>query len=482
MTTPSGRLEHMARTDPDRVLIIDHGRPVTASRLYRIAVRLGTWLRRQGLAPGDVVGLTVRDGLRHLATSYALMQSGCAHVPLASHEPALMRAAMAGRCGVRCVIGEGPQARLDGVALIVPDFEAIFDDGALDDAVAGARPDETAVILTSSGATGRPKLVACTERQLFAYGQTEIVDAPAFFMHYSIESNSAKWIGLANLAHGLTIVFEDAERVSLPEICIKHGVGRLHLYPAKLESFCRAATDHTEAERAVLARTHIVTGGTRVVGPVRHEVTRLLTPRLHVMYGATECGVVATASPDSHADWPDAVGYPAPGVQVRVVDDRGQDLPPGEVGLIRIRSAWSASAYLDDEEATARMFRDGWFQPGDLARRAADGRLTVIGRGDDMMILNSINVFPEEIEMIAMGYPGVLECAAFARRGTAWGDIPMLAVVGGPDLDTRALLAWCRERLGTRAPRGALRVEAIPRNAVGKVLRRELEASDPGQD
>jgi long-chain acyl-CoA synthetase len=105
-----------------------------------------------------------------------------------------------------------------------------------------------------------------------------------------------------------------------------------------------------------------------------------------------------------------------------------------------------------------------------------DGTLMLAGRGDDMMILGTINVFPAEIERAAAGFPGLADCAAFAYRSDALGDIPLIAAVEthAGTLDAGALVAHCRARLGLRAPRKAIIVPVLPRNAAGKVLRREL--------
>ena len=105
-----------------------------------------------------------------------------------------------------------------------------------------------------------------------------------------------------------------------------------------------------------------------------------------------------------------------------------------------------------------------------------DGTLRIAGRGDDMMILGTLNIFPAEIERAAEGFRGVVECAAFPLRSAVHGDIPMLAAVTRDGFDAAALLAECRAKLGLRAPRKVVVVAALPRNAAGKVLRRELAA------
>ncbi len=476
MTILSRILEHLALGDAQRVAVIDHGRKVTYADLNRHAWRMVAWLHGQGLRPGDVVGLTVRDGLRHVVSTYALMRLGCVQVPLASHEPLAMRALLAARCRVDCVVSDVADGGIDGVGLIAPDYEAILADLSLDAAgVPASGSDGTAMILTSSGTTGRPKLVACTQRQIHGYGQPVIKEASVGFIHFSIESSAAKWNSLAYLARGMTIVFENAEQVSLAEICERHGVSRVNLFPGKLETLAKAGGS------AVCVRpfegVHFLTGGAVVNASLRSAVQARISAQLHVLYGATECGLAAVAGPDLHARWPNSVGYPCPGVEIRIVDDGGTSLPAGATGFVRIRSPWSATSYLDDEEASAKMFRDGWFQPGDVGSMTQDGQLIFCGRGDDMMILNSIKIFPAEIEAVAGSFPGVRECAAFPMRSAAYGDIPLLAVVADPGLDTAALLAWCRQRLGTRAPRKVIAYSTLPRNALGKVLRRELEAA-----
>jgi acyl-CoA synthetase (AMP-forming)/AMP-acid ligase II len=133
-----------------------------------------------------------------------------------------------------------------------------------------------------------------------------------------------------------------------------------------------------------------------------------------------------------------------------------------------------AKHYYDDAEATLRAFRDGWFYPGDTAHFAETGELCFDGRGDDMMILASINIFPSEIEAAAEILQGVTECAAFSIRSGEFGDVPMLAVVSGGTTTPEVLLVSMRRTLGVRAPRRVIFVEALPRNAEGKIQRAEL--------
>jgi long-chain acyl-CoA synthetase len=220
--------------------------------------------------------------------------------------------------------------------------------------------------------------------------------------------------------------------------------------------------------------------GARVPGPLRAEIQARLTREVVVNLASTESGGITRAGPDDHAVHPDTVGRPNPGVQVELVDEEDRPLPVGETGRLRVRSPAMVDGYIGDPAATARAFRDGWFYSGDVGFFLPDGSLVHLGRSDDMMNLGTIKIFPAEIEATAAGFPGLVDCAAFARRAGAIGDIPMLAVVAREGFDADALMAHCRARLGLRAPRKILVLPTLPRNAQGKVLRRVLAEQAAG--
>jgi acyl-coenzyme A synthetase/AMP-(fatty) acid ligase len=468
-----GRIAYLAGHNAEGIAVINHGRSICYDALYADIRRMSGWLLKQGMRPGDCAGLTVSDEYAHLVTSLAFMRLGCSHITLPSREPATMRSALASRCNASCVICDGPQARLPDMASLEPSFEDIFGDSDLETDPSD-QETQALLLMTSSGTTGRPKLIHCTQSQIFGYGLPDIPSPAVLYRLTSIESNVGKWSHLSNLAHGRTLVFCDMEKYHLTEICARHGVTMANMSGARAAALLRDIGD----SRGVPAfeGVRFVLGGSPVPGPLREQIQRHLTAELYVMYGATECGIVTAAGPETHSSLPGGVGRPLPGVEIRVVDDDGRPLPAGELGSVCIRSRVSATSYFDDPEASARSFRDGWFLPGDMASLTPDGMLDFAGRGDDMMILNTINIFPSEIETVAEAYPGVNSCAAFSVPSKAYGDIPILAVVADAGFDLSALREHCREHLGLRAPRKVVRVENIPRNSVGKVMRRELQA------
>jgi acyl-CoA synthetase (AMP-forming)/AMP-acid ligase II len=142
---------------------------------------------------------------------------------------------------------------------------------------------------------------------------------------------------------------------------------------------------------------------------------------------------------------------------------------------VRVRGEGVIKAYLDNPEATARHMRGGWFHPGDLASFTARGALVLQGRTDDMMIFDGLNIYPAEIERALLQHPAVAEAAAFPVRSKVHQDRPAAAVVLRHPAPERDIKAWCRERIGSAAPHLVLILAGLPRNAGGKVVKRELQ-------
>ena len=209
---------------------------------------------------------------------------------------------------------------------------------------------------------------------------------------------------------------------------------------------------------------------------MRRQIIEGLTPNLHVTYATSDFGSIATAGPAHHASDENVVGAIHPGVDLEIVDDRDLPMPAGQAGLIRVRSGGMATGDSDDAEATARFFRDGWFYPGDVGRLNEDGLLVFEGRGDDMINLAGINIYPAEVERLIEELPGVVECAMFALKTENFGDVPLVAVVADRTLTADGILKYAKERLGLRAPRRVFLIDELPRNGAGKIVRDRLHA------
>ena len=203
---------------------------------------------------------------------------------------------------------------------------------------------------------------------------------------------------------------------------------------------------------------------------LRREIRQRLTPNLAVMYGTNEVAAwISAADGESLDRFPDSIGFPAPGVEMGIADDEGQPLPPARLGLIRARVPGMPAGYLDDPEASAKTFRDGWYYPGDLGMLAPEGALYFKGRADDMMNFNGIKIYPAEIEAALLEHAAVAEAAAFALPSPVHQDVPAAFIQRLEPVPARQLDQWCRNRLLGRAPQALLVMRRLPRDAAGRV-------------
>jgi acyl-CoA synthetase (AMP-forming)/AMP-acid ligase II len=477
--TVIGMIEAVALRSPDHPALIRDGVPVTYREIVRLVRAMADQLSRGGLGPGDPVGITLDDAWTNILVSLALLRLGCRQVALPSYEPAALRAEMAQRLGLVAVVGTA-EAALPGARLLIPDPGAAAAAAPRDGETAAPPARGAEIVFSTSGTTGRPKLMVATEAAIL--DQADVLAAYGMVFHHQLgcDSTHGRRLTLRSLCIGGTEMLDGAGMPpeALARLVVRWGVERIHLTPRAAAGLVEAFDGR--AESAWPEGVHLYVTGARIPQAFRLRLQAALRCRVVVGYGMTEVGLVSIAGPADHGLDPDAVGPVLPGVEVRVVDEAGRALPPDEEGLLRFRSAGMVTGYLDDPEATARGFPDGWFQPGDVGRLTASGQLRVAGRRDDRMTLGVIKIMPAEIEAVAERFPGVRDCAAFALPSRGLGDIPMLAAVAEPGVDAAALLAHCRAALGMRAPRKVVLVPALPRNAAGKVLRRDLVAMARG--
>jgi malonyl-CoA/methylmalonyl-CoA synthetase len=170
-----------------------------------------------------------------------------------------------------------------------------------------------------------------------------------------------------------------------------------------------------------------------------------------------------------------SVGFPLPGISVRIESETGTEAAPGEVGELLVRGPNVFRGYWRQAEATAAAFRDGWFRTGDMADRSVDGYYTLQGRRSDVIISGGFNIYPREVEEVLAATPGVREAAVVGVPDRIRGELPVAYVVADHAIDARTLEQVCRRQLAFfKVPRTFIPVEALPRNALGKVLKHLL--------
>ncbi len=196
-------------------------------------------------------------------------------------------------------------------------------------------------------------------------------------------------------------------------------------------------------------------------------------------YGMSET-LMNISNPYEGERRPGSVGFPLPGVGVRIVDGDGRDLPAGTVGELLVRGPNLFSGYWRRPEATAEaMLPGGWFRTGDLAECAPDGYYTLRGRRTDLIISGGFNLYPREIEELLLEYPGIRDVVVCGVPDERRGEVPVAYLVTSEPLDPAALDQFCRRALASfKIPRAFIQVESLPRNAMGKVQKNLLPAAE----
>ncbi|MEZ5100016.1 MAG: AMP-binding protein [Thermoleophilia bacterium] len=198
---------------------------------------------------------------------------------------------------------------------------------------------------------------------------------------------------------------------------------------------------------------------------------------LHETYGSTEGGIVTNLRPPDQLRKEQCVGQPFPVTEVRLLDEHGEEVPTGEVGELYSRSPYLFNGYWGMPEATADAFRDGWMSVGDMARKDDEGFIYIVDRKKDMIISGGVNIYPREIEEVLHLHPAVAEAAVVGVQDDYWGEAVKAIVALRADATASEddLLDHCAQSLARyKLPKQLVFVDALPRNAAGKVLRREL--------
>jgi long-chain acyl-CoA synthetase len=194
-------------------------------------------------------------------------------------------------------------------------------------------------------------------------------------------------------------------------------------------------------------------------------------------YGSTELFRPLSYLAADPTDYPECVGRPVPGVEIRVVDDDGHAPGPGEEGELLIRTPAVMDGYLDSTEDTTAVLSDGWFRTGDIARITPDSYVTIVGRKRERILRGGYSVFPTEVEAVLLTHPAVAEAAVLGMPHPELGEDVAAFVTLRPDgaATPDELIAHCRDRLAAfKYPRRVILLDALPKSPTGKVLKAKL--------
>jgi long-chain acyl-CoA synthetase len=465
---------------------------LTYDALDERSARVAGLLAARGVEPGDRVGLMLPNLPQFAMLYYGVLRVGAVVVPMNPLLKAREVEFYLGDSGAKAIFAWDAVAReaakgaeaagADFVPVAPAEFDRLLGDHAPEPAVAGRADDDTAVILYTSGTTGKPKGAELTHANLL---RNAAVAATTLF-HLEPEDvvmgclplfhSFGQTCGL-NAAVGsgacLTLLprFDPGkalEVIQRDRVTIFEGVPTM--YVALLNHPRRGDYD-------VSSLRLCVSGGAALPVEVLRGFEDAFGCIILEGYGLSETSPVASFNHPDRQRKPGSIGTPIQGVEMRLVGPGGEDVPAGEVGEIAIRGHNLMKGYWRREQATSEAVPDGWLRTGDLARQDEDGYFFIVDRKKDLIIRGGYNVYPREVEEVLYEHPAVAEAAVVGVAHPTHGEEVGAAVVlkPGAEATPAELQAFCKERIAAyKYPRHVWLAAALPKTATGKVLRREV--------
>ncbi|MFH8609806.1 acyl-CoA synthetase [Streptomyces sp. NPDC018029] len=489
-STVDGVLRRSARRTPRRTALRYGERSWTYGELDDAVSRAATALRAHGLAPGDRVGAYAHNSDAYLIGFLACARAGLVHVPVNQNLTGDDLAYIVRQSGSSLVLADPDIAgRLpaDVPVLALRDADdSLLTRLAAASAYEGEGPcgDGLVQLLYTSGTTALPKGAMLTHRALVHEYVSAITaldlkgtDRPvhALPLYHSAQMHVFLMPYLAVGAENTVLDGPDAERIfDLVE------AGRADSLFAPPTVWIGLSRHPGFASRDLGALRKAYYGASIMPVPVLERLrARLPGLRFYNCFGQSEIGPLATVlGPDEHEGRLDSCGRPVLFVEARVVDEQGREVPDGTQGEVVYRSPQLCEGYWEKPEETEAAFRDGWFRSGDLAVRDAEGYFTVVDRVKDVINSGGVLVASRQVEDALYEHAGVAEAAVIGLPDERWIEAVTAVVVrGDKELTEAELLAHTREKLAHfKAPKRILFVDELPRNASGKILKRELRS------
>ena len=495
---------HYARQQPEHTALIDISGKRSWAALDATSNRVASALIASGVKPRDHVGYYGKNSARYFETLFGASKAGAAIAPLNWRlAPAELAQVID---DAQCILIFGDKdlrdslqaaARLAARPVQVVEFDpATMEDAGFDqwlargdggDPQVRVHPEDTAVLMYTSGTTGKPKGVQLTHRGFNhmrlcehlepAYewrdGDVMLTAMPVF--HLVATGLSVQ--GLYNgAAVSLLPALEPAKFLQVvqrdrPTICT--------LVPTAIQMIL----DHPDSRTTDFSSLRLVMyAGSAISSALLERALHEMKCPLMQFYGATESsGALTLLRPEQH----DLVnesklrscGTPLPLIEVKIVDAAGKVVPDGENGEFWVRSPALFGGYWNQPEATAAVMRDGWYRTGDAGYRDQDGLLYIVDRVKDMIITGGENVYSAEVEQALAKHPAVLQCAVIGLPDVKWGERVTAVVIFAPGKSATAeeLTAHCRGLIaGYKVPKELKVVDSFPVSATGKILKRTL--------
>jgi long-chain acyl-CoA synthetase len=504
--TRRGAARHMLISDgvrasagrtPDKVAIRESGRELTYARLVDRIGRVANLVHvGLGLRHGERAAVLSANCLEYIEIVCGMAEAG---VAAATIGPAAAPPEIRFICEdsgarvmfVSAALEEAARAAappsVERFVVIGPAYEALLAKAASSPCPVDVSEEDIFSVPYTSGATGRPKGVLLSHRG-------RVLSAFAMAAEHGCYTNRDRAVATTPMFHGagflmaVTPIWFGGQVEILPRFDVESLMATItrnqatsaYIVPAHFAALF-ALPDSKRAQWDMRSMKAAISGTAPLPQALKERIVGYFGDGvLYERYGTTETSIATSLGPQDQLRKIACVGLPYPATQVRVCDEAGNEVPRGEAGELWVCSPYQFSGYLNMPEATAAGRRGDWFVTGDIARQDDEGYVYLVDRKNDMVISGGENIYPREVEEVLLGHPAVAECGVTGAPHPYWGEAVTAFVVPRPGLQVTAeeLAALCRDRLSRyKVPKDIRFVAALPRNSMGKVLRRELRAS-----
>ncbi|PXX05132.1 fatty-acid--CoA ligase FadD5 [Mycolicibacterium moriokaense] len=496
------QLTRHALMQPEATALQFLGQTTTWGELDRRATALAGALCRRGVGFGDRVLILMLNRTEFIESFLAANKLGAIAVPVNFRMTPPEIAFLVSDCQARVVITEAvlanvatavrgvdPTLKTVVVAGSGTDDEVIGYDDLLSERGAAPQPvdipnDSPALIMYTSGTTGRPKGAVLTHNNIAGQAMTNLftvspdinhdvgfIGVPLFHIAGIGNTISGLLLGLPTVLYPLGAFDPGA----LLDVLAAEKVTSMFLVPAQWQAVCAAQrANPRELQLRVLSW-----GAAPASDTLLRDMSELFPgTQIYAAFGQTEMSPVTCMLLAQDAIRKlGSVGKVIPTVAARVVDDNMNDVAVGQVGEIVYRAPTLMAGYWNNPKATAEAFAGGWFHSGDLVRQDDEGYVWVVDRKKDMIISGGENIYCAEVENVLAGHPAIVEVAVIGRPDERWGEVPVAVAAVRTDLDLGDLDQFLTERIARyKHPKALKIVDALPRNPAGKVLKTELRA------
>lgn len=489
-----------ART-PDKTAIIFRDQPTSYAEFNRRSNQVANALMALGIQKGDRVGLLLHNIPLFMEAYYGILKIGGVVVPMNVLYKAGEVAYIMQDSGAKALLTFAPFAPVAlAAAAQAPEIKDVI--VAAPVAVPGARSwaqvigaapetppavaiDESdlAVLSYTSGTTGRPKGAMLTHGNLLAniaqnsdITQIKVREDDIVWLALPLFHIYGMNVGMNNtIKYGGTMMVVDRfEPAATLEGIQKHRVTVIFGAPPMFIAWSQLPN----IREVDMSSVRFISSGAAALPVAVISLFQDLTGApITEGYGLSESSPVLTTNAAGPYTKPGTVGPAIPGVEIKIVDENGKELPRGQLGELIARGANIMAGYWNQPQATAETLRDGWLYTGDLATEDDDGYITIVDRKKDMIVVSGYNVYPREVEETLYHHPAVADAAVVQYPDPYQGESVLAFVVlkEGYNISSQELIDYCRSQIAVfKCPRRIEFVSALPKNNTGKVLRREL--------